>query len=206
MKINRNIISDYEKMFVAMGGYHPISEELREAVYANSTWLCFSKGELLQVENEHCNTLFFIVEGFCSCYYNKDGKEWCLRFSGDGSFCTSWYSLLGDRRSNVNIKATEETAVIGLSREVFNGLRGEYPDFAAVIQKVMEEYVVQNESRFFMMRSNDAEGRVRHCMATSEIYYLLKHVPRYSIASYLDMTQETFSKIFTRLNKMGDSE
>lgn len=203
MEDNRKVPYDsfYEKMFVVMNNYHPVSESLRELIYDNSTPTLFAKGEFLLTENRECNVLFFIVGGFCSCFYNKDGKECIMRFAGDGDFCTSWHGFLGKQRSLINIKATEDTMAVCFNREHFDKLWEESADFVAVICKILEMYAIESEEKTFRMRSNHAEGRVRHYMDTREIHYLMKHVPRYNIASYLDMTQETFSKIFTQLNK-----
>lgn len=203
MEDSRKMLYDiaYEKMFTAMNRYHPVSESLREMIYDNSVSSQFSKGELLLTESRECNMLFFIASGFCSCFYNKDGKECIMRFAGEENFCTSWHSFFGKQRSLINIKATEDTMTVYFTREHFDKLWDESTEFVAVICRILEMYAIESEEKIFRMRSNQAEGRVRHYMDTHEIHYLMKHVPRYNIASYLDMTQETFSKIFTQLNK-----
>lgn len=77
MEDNRKVLYDivYEKMFTVMNNYHPVSESLRELIYDNSAPVRFTKGELLLTENRECNVLFFIAGGFCSCFYNKMGKN-----------------------------------------------------------------------------------------------------------------------------------
>ena len=191
----------YEKMFNVMNTYHPISENLCDMICRNSTLVRFEKGELLQTEDRECNMLFFIVGGFCNCYYNKDGKECILGLVGDGNFCTSWYGFLGKQRSFVNIKAMEDTIAVCFKREHFDELLEKSTEFLTVVCRIFEQNLIENEDKVYQMRSNQAEGRIRHYMDTREIYYWMKHVPRYNIASFLNMTQETFSKIFTQLNK-----
>ena len=87
-------------------------------------------------------------------------------------------------------------------REQFDKLWEESTDFVAIICRVLEMYAIESEEKNIqkcvVIR---LRGRVRYYMDTREIHYLMKHVPRYNIASYLNMTQETFSKIFTQLNK-----
>lgn len=203
MEENRIVTYDviYEKMFTVMDSYCPMSDAFREMIYNNSAYHNFSKGELLVMENRDCNMLFFIVKGFCSCFYNKDGREYIQRFIRENQFSTVWHSFLGKQKSLFNIKATEDTTVIFIKRENFDYMWSEFPELVSIFCKILESSLVEIEERTFYMRSNQAEGRVRYYKETHEINYLMKHVPRYSIASYLDMTQETFSKIFTRLNK-----
>lgn len=152
-------------------------------------------------ENKDCNMLYFIVEGFCSSYYNKDGKECIVSFSEENRFCTSWYSFLSGQKSFINIKATKETRAIGITRDSFNNLLNNSSDFIYIVGKIFENHVVENETRTYIMRSNTAEGRVRHYMSTHEIYHLMKYVPQYCIASYLDMTPEVFSKILKEIKE-----
>lgn len=203
MEDNRKILYDvvYEKMFDAINSSHPISENLRELIYENSSPYDFSKDEFLLTENKECNVLFFIVKGFCSCFYNKDGKECILRFAKECQFCTSWYSFLGRKKSLINIKATEDTTVVLIKRENFDYLLDECPEFVSVFCKALGAYAIESEERAYRMRSNLVEGRIRFYKETHEIHYLMKHVPNYSIASFLNMTQETFSKKLAKLNK-----
>ncbi len=191
----------YERMYSELGEYCPVSENLRELIIENSILVKFSKGEMLLEESRECDFLYFIVSGFCSCYYNKDGKEYILRFAGAGEFCTSWHSFLGRQHSLFNIKATEETLTVCFRWECFDKLKEENLEFAIVVCKMLEHFAMKSEEKYFRMRSCQAEGRVRHSLDTREMHYLMRHVPRYNIASYLNMTQETFSKIFTQLNK-----
>ena len=65
----------------------------------------------------------------------------------------------------------------------------------------MEKFVVESEERYYRMRSNNAEGRIRYYQDTHDIQFLLQHVPQYSVASYLNMTPETFAKIWGQQNK-----
>lgn len=203
MKDNRKMRYDvvYEKMFTALGDYQSLSDTLCELIYQNSTLSYFSKGDFLLTENKDCNMLYFIVEGFCSSFYNKDGKECIISFSKENRFCTSWYSFLGGHKSFINIKATKETCVIGITRDDFKSLLNCSSDFVCIVNKILHDQIVENETRTYIMRSNTAEGRVRHYIDTNEIYHLMKYVPQYSIASYLDMTPEVFSKILKEIKE-----
>ncbi|CAK7080833.1 MAG: hypothetical protein PARBA_03443 [Parabacteroides sp.] len=201
MRDNRKVLYDvvYEKMFAALTGYQLFSDDLCELLYQNSTAFSFSKGDFLLTEDKDCSMLYFIVEGFCSSFYHKDGKECIVRFSEENQFCTSWYSFLGGHKSFINIKAIKETRTIGITRDSFNNLLNNSLEFISIINRVLENHVVENEIRSHIMRSNSAEERVRHYMDTHEIYHLMKYVPQYCIASYLDMTPEVFSKILKEI-------
>lgn len=191
----------YRELLGLLNGIHPLSASSCDVLFEQSSVLCFDKGECLSAEGKEGNTLFFVVRGFCSCFYYKNGKECILDFVGPGAFCASFYGLFGGEKSLFNIKAIEETVAVAISRKNYNDLRKSSPEFAAFFQRVLEMQTARLEDRLFRMVSNRAEDRVKHYLETREIQYLLRHVHQYSIASYLNMTPETFAKILGRLNK-----
>ena len=200
-KLGRSYDDIYKELYDLLNGVQQISEELCDAIFERSSVLHFDKGEYLSIEDKECNTLFFVIRGFCSCFYHKDGKECILDFISPGSFCTSFYGFYGNEKSLFNIKAIENTIAIALSKENFNELKRESSEFVAFFNRILEIQTSKLEDRLFRMISNRAEERVKHYMKTREIQYLLKHVHQYSVASYLNMTPETFAKIFGKLNK-----
>lgn len=191
----------YKELSDSLNGIQQISEELCDAIFERCSVLYFDKGDYLSVEEKECNTLFFIIKGFCSCFYHKDGKECVLDFISPSSFCTSFYGFFGNEKSLFNIRATENTTAVALSKENFNDLKRQNSEFVTFFNRILEIQTAKLEDRLFRMISNRAEERVKHYMKTREIQYLLKHVHQYSVASYLNMTPETFAKIFGRLNK-----
>lgn len=191
----------YQKLFTAMEEYLLISTDFKRYIYEHSSVYDFEKGDVLLMDHKDCNIMYYIVEGFCSSYYNKDGREFVMQFFCENSFCTSWHSFLGKQKSFVAVKAVEKTTVIGIKREQFDWLSRISPEFSLFMARILEKHIIEIEEHNYRMRSLPARERVAHYMDSHEIYYLMKHVPRYSIASYLNMTQETFSKILSEKNK-----
>lgn len=191
----------YNDMCAYLKNYYSVSDELSDALFERCTLQHFTKGNLLVSEDMECNNLYFIVRGFCSCCYVKDRKEYVLRFMKEGDFCLLFHGFLGKRRALLNIKAMRDTTVLCLNRENFEYLSKTYTDFVMLFYHVMVDFVVESEERYFHIRSNNAEGRVVHYKETHDIQYLLQRVPQYSVASYLNMTPETFAKIWGQLNK-----
>lgn len=184
----------YEKMFAVLEGYYPLSDDLCKLILRNSKPFIYSKGDLLLTEGRDCSVLYFISKGFCFSYYDKDGEECVIGFSEEEEFCTHWPSFLGGQKSNINIKASQETHTIVMTRDNINNLLDESREFIFILYKILGGHVIEEGDRAFIIRSNTAEGRIRYYMDTNEIYHLMKYVPQYSIASYLEMTPQVFSK------------
>lgn len=191
----------YERLFTLISEYIPVSDHFRELIYEKSYMASFAKEELLQKEGKLCNSLFFIAEGFCLCYYSTVTKECVLGFFGEGQFCTSWYSFQGKEKSFMAIKAVEDTTAIVISYEHYDFILKECPEFAYVICKILSNIIRIGEERSYVLRSRSARERVQYYKDNHDIYYLMKYVPQYSIASFLNMTPETFSKIISERDK-----
>lgn len=191
----------YQKLFTGMEKYLLISADLRRNIYEHSSVYDFNKGDILLMDHKDCNIVYYIVEGFCLSYYNKDGREFVVQFFSENNFCTSWHSFLSKQKSFVAVKAVEKTTVIGIKREQLEWLSNISTEFSIFMARIMEKHIIEIEEHNYRMRSLQARERIAYYMESHEIHCLMKHVPRYSIASYLNMTQETFSKIFSEMNK-----
>ncbi len=191
----------YERLFTLVSEYVPVSDRFRELIYERSYMVSFAKEELLQEEGKLCNSLFFIAGGFCASYYSTVTKECILGFFEEGQFCTSWYSFESKRKSFMAIKAVVDTAAVVISYEHYDFILRECPEFAYVICRVLSNIIQVGEERSYVLRSRSARGRVQYYKDNHDIYYLMKHVPQYSIASFLNMTPETFSKIISERDK-----
>lgn len=191
----------YERLFTLIGEYVPVSDHFRELICEKSYMVSFAKEELLQEEGKLCSSLFFIAEGFCLSYYSTVTKECILGFFGEGQFCTSWSSFYGKEKSFMAIKAVEDTTAVVISYEHYDFILKECPEFAYVICKILSNIIQIGEVRSYVLRSRSARERVQYYKDNHDIYYLMKYVPQYSIASFLNMTPETFSKIISERDK-----
>ena len=205
MKQRMDLFPDraYERLFALISEYVPVSDHFRELIYEKSYMASFAKEELLQEEGKLCNSLFFIAEGFCSSFYSTVTKECVFGFFGEGQFCTSWCSFQGKKKSFMAIKAVEDTIAVVIPHGNYDSILKECPEFAYVICRVLSNIIQIGEERSYVMRSRSARGRVQYYKETHDIYYLMRYVPQYSIASFLNMTPETFSKIISERDKEG---
>lgn len=203
--IKRNMEDLYDETYNLMcrylREYYPVSDKLCDELFDKCPFVHFKKGELFVSEDRECHNIYFIMRGFCSCFYVKDGKEYILHFFKEGDFGMLFHTFLSRQKAFLNLKATEDTLVLCVSRDNFDYFWHEYHDFVLLFYKVFENYAIEREERYYLMRSNCAEDRVKHYSETHEIQHLMKHVPQYCIASYLNMTPETFAKILARRNK-----
>lgn len=188
-------------MYEYLKQYAPVSDELCEALSDSCEQKEFSKKELLVSADTECNYLYFILEGFCISYFEKDGKVCVVRFCKEGDFCTPFHSFLGDKRSFLNVVAYEKTIVLCISRKSFDCLWQKFDDFSGLIYAVLEKQAIEYEEKDYWMRSLSSVERIRHSLETREVQSLLQRIPQYMVASYLQMTAEHYAKLQRLLNK-----
>lgn len=191
----------YKKLFSYLNRHCEIPDKMWSYICENSTIQTFAKNEIFINEDRECTNLYFIVSGFCACFYQKDGKEWIMYFIDESHFCLSFHSFFAKKKSLFNIKAMETTQVICIHRDHFDQLSKDYPEFVTIVYKMLENHLVETEERVFHMRSMNAKARVEYFMETKDIQNYMQHVHRYNIASYLNMTPETFAKLLGELNR-----
>lgn len=188
-------------MYEYLKHYLAVSDKLCEALSDYCDLKVFSKKELLVSADTECNSLHLILDGFCICYFEKEGKEYVTRFCKEGDFCTPFHSFLGHKKSLLNVKAYEKTTVLCISRKSFEYLWHKFDDFASFIYTGMEKRAIECEENDYWLRSLSPVDRIRHSLETREVQSLLKRVPQYLIASYLQMTAEHYAKLQSMLNK-----
>lgn len=188
-------------MYECLKRYLEVSDKLCEALSEYCDLKEFSKKELLVSADAECNCLYLILDGFCICYFEKEGKECVARFCKEGDFCTPFHSFLGHKKSLLNVKAYEKTTVLCISRKSFEYLWHKFDDFASFIYTVVEKRAIECEENDYWIRSLSPVDRIRHSLETREVQSLLKRVPQYLIASYLQMTAEHYAKLQRMLNK-----
>lgn len=188
-------------MYEYLKRYAPVSDELCEALSEYSEQKEFSKKELLVSVGTECNNLYFIEEGFCISYFEKDGRVCVVRFCKEGDFCTPFHCFLSDKRSFLNVEAYERTTVLCISRKSFDYLWRTFNDFISLIYAVLEKQTIENEEKDYWMRNLSPVERISHSLETREVQSLIQRVPQYLIASYLQMTAEHYAKLQRQLNK-----
>lgn len=96
--------------------------------------------------------------------------------------------------------ANEDTTVLCISRENYDSLLQQSMEFLFFVNTIIERAAIKYEKVYYQMRSKSALERVRNCWDTHEFQSLIKKVPQYRIASYLQMTPENFAKMQRNLN------
>jgi CRP-like cAMP-binding protein len=140
-----------------------------------------------------CRQLAFIEKGLVRIYYLHDGKEITKCFCRENAITCSYSSMITQRPSESSIQAMEETKLIVLSYAALQELYKKNIFWQQMGRIAGEREFIIEETHNQSMRNLSALDRYKHILENES--ELLHRVPLNHIASYLQITPETLSRI-----------
>lgn len=174
---------------------HPLADEVLEDVLQHFQKLEYPKNFLLLKQGRTCDYLWFLTKGAVRYFYtsneNKDNNVW---FSIDRDIVVDTPSFLHSKPSESNIQLLEDSELFAINRNSIDSLLLKHHSFALWYIKLFEKYYVN--------QIEDRIGELQFLTAKQRYEKLLVQFPSISqrislghIASYLNITQETLSRI-----------
>lgn len=158
------------------------------------------RGEILLDFGDVCRQCYFLRKGALQIFYlDKNGDRAIRDFAFEGTFVAQLQSFINQTPSPECFQALEKTELLAISHESFFKLVAQVPQFGEIYRRNLEISYTNSVNRVASFISLDAAGRVRWLLDTQP--YLLQRVPNHTIASYLGISPETFSRILSKARK-----
>lgn len=156
------------------------------------------KGECFVKEGEVTNELGFIESGLLRLFYRQDGQEKNMIFFKESTLAGDFFSFLTRSPSIRPIEALEDTRLYCIQ---FQDLQRLYqmPKWEHIGRRLSEWAYIFAVQRANRLLHDDFE--TRYLTLLQEQPDLIRRVPQFMIASYLDMTPETLSRIKKRISE-----
>lgn len=151
------------------------------------------KGERLINRGEVCNYIFFIEKGMVRQFYFKYNKDLTEHFSFEGDMLTCIESFLLKQPSQLLIETLENTASWGISYKDWMQLTDESKEINMLYRTILESGLVLSQRKADMLRFEPAHVRYNRLLETHP--QILQRAPLVHIASFLQMTPETLSRV-----------
>jgi CRP-like cAMP-binding protein len=177
--------------------YAPLSEEAEQALYDCFEQVVFSKNQHLLKEGKICRHLYFLEKGALRGYYNLDGKEITHWFGFDNDFVTSFHSFITQEPSVENLQLLEGSILWSISKDKLTELLNRFHDIERLVRIAYENYYIRLEERYVNAQFKTATERYEQLLQDAP--HILDRVSLGHIASYLGISQETLSRIRSRL-------
>ncbi|TXJ26054.1 MAG: Crp/Fnr family transcriptional regulator [Chitinophagaceae bacterium] len=156
-----------------------------------------SKNEFLLTEGKICRHLYFMEQGALRGFYNLDGKEITYWFAFEGDFVTSFHSFTTQQPAVENIQLLEGSVLWAISKETLMDLFNRFHEIERLVRIAYERYYVRLEERFVNAQFRTAAERYEQLIQQTP--HIIERIPLGQIASYLGISQETLSRIRSRL-------
>ncbi|MBV7532886.1 Crp/Fnr family transcriptional regulator [Chitinophaga sp. sic0106] len=186
-----------ESLLTQLTNIHHIGDDARLDLEASLTRMVLPKNELLITEGRVCRHLYFIESGSLRGFYNQEGKEVTHWFGFESDFVTSFHSFITGQPSVENIQLMDGTILWAITKEALTALMNKHHDMERLVRKSYERYYIRLEERFINAHFKTATERYEQLLEESP--HIIEKVPLGYIASYLGISQETLSRVRSRL-------
>lgn len=150
------------------------------------------KDQLIR-EGQVEHRVYFVVHGILRAYFIHEDEERTAAFVYDNYWSSSFGSFLSATPSPYTIECLTPATLLALNKESLYKAFDECRTFERYFRRLMESLIVGMQFRERELLASDAEERFKRFMNSSA--FLVKDVPLKYIASYLNMTPETFSRM-----------
>ena len=155
----------------------------------------FAKNEYILREGEISTNIFWIVKGLVRQFYFKNDKELTEYMATENNIVMCIESLFREQPTKLQIKALEPTILIALPKADLEAVAMKSVNIQILYRKILEESLILSQHHADMLRFESAQDRYQRLVKNQP--QLVLRAPLVYIASYLQMTPETLSRVRT---------
>lgn len=167
-------------------------------------YMRFRKGAVVLKEGETCKYIYFIDQGMLRQCYRKNGKSVTEHIAYENSMVMCIESLFKQIPSEIAIEALEPCRLYGIPYDTFCELSHSSYEFCALRFKFLEESLILSQKKADTLRFESA--RERYLRTLHDHPDIIRRAPLHIVASYLQMTPETLSRVRTALSEEHETK
>ena len=153
----------------------------------------YAKGELVLKEGDVCKSLLYIDKGLVRQFYFKHGKEVTEHLGQEHSIVMCIESLFKEEPTKLQIEALEPTVAYALPKADLERVAMHNVNIQILYRKILEESLITSQIHADLVRFETAQDRYKKmCKLMPQV---VLRAPLVYIASYLQMTPETLSRV-----------
>jgi CRP-like cAMP-binding protein len=154
----------------------------------------FKRNEIITGIGEVEREFYVVVEGVQMIYYlSPNGDQKVIGFSFGGSFSGVYDSFLTEKPSSYFLQSLTPSKLIGISKAEYDRWFEDYPEFNKWGRLVHQDLLIGRVQRELELTTMSSKERFDTFMARCPKELLT--IPQKHLASYLNMTPETFSRL-----------
>ena len=158
----------------------------------------YHKGDVILNEGEICNCLLYIEKGLLRQHYYKYDKNMTEHISAEGGVVWCIESYFYRVPTHLIMEALETSVVWEIPRDVMEELSDQNKDIAYLYRRFFEDSLILSQLKADILRFESAKDK--YSKLKQYFPEIVKRAPLTYIASYLQMSLETLSRV--RASKM----
>lgn len=153
----------------------------------------FAKNEMILKEGETCKNIYYIERGLVRQFYFKNGKDITEHLGVDHTIFMCIESLFKEEPSRLQVEALENTICYALPKKELERVALHNVNIQILYRKILEESLIISQVHADLVRFETAQDRYKKmCRLNPQVVF---RAPLLYIASYLQMTPETLSRV-----------
>ncbi|WFO15036.1 Crp/Fnr family transcriptional regulator [Cellulophaga baltica 4] len=159
------------------------------------------KGEKFITYGKVSNRVGFVEKGLLKCTLIGSEKSVVDDFAFENQFVANYYSFLKQEKSNKEIVCLQDSVLRIITRKKLEEL-SKYPFIEQIARQVSEQLFITTSKKLEDIRLLSAEERYLKLVKIDK--RITDKIPQYEIASFLNVSPETVSRIRKRLHSVLD--
>lgn len=153
----------------------------------------YAKGEMILKEGDICRQFLYIDKGLVRQFYFKHGKEVTEHLGQEHTIVMCIESLFKEEPTKLQVEALEPTIVYALPKADLERVAMHNVNIQILYRKILEESLIISQIHADLVRFETAQDRYKKlCKLCPQV---VLRAPLVYIASYLQMTPETLSRV-----------
>lgn len=156
------------------------------------------KNDLLLSAGQTSQNSYFVDKGCLRIYYiNEEGKDVTRYIAFENQFATALVSFITKMPSTEYVQVIEKSELLYISHEDFNHLMEIVPQWREFYCSYLEKAYVNNTNRLMSFTTMAALERYTQLLKINPT--IVKRLPNKIVASYINISQETLSRLKSKV-------
>ncbi|PWN67137.1 Crp/Fnr family transcriptional regulator [Chryseobacterium oncorhynchi] len=175
-----------------------VTDKDLETILSYFNLIQIKKNEMLLANGQNSQRTFFVVKGCLRIFFiNEEGQDSTRYFAFENQFATALTSFITSEPSEEFIEAVEDSEVYYITHKNFYHLLDIIPQWEKFYRIYLETAYVNNTKRLMSFLVQDALEKYRQLLDENPV--VVRRLSNKMVASYLNISQETLSRLKSRL-------
>ena len=181
--IQKNIDIDNQDLKTVLSHFKPITK---------------TKNQILLPRGTHSQVSYFVIKGCLRLFYiDEEGKDITRYISFENQFATELVSFISNQPAQESIQVIENSELLYITHKDFKYLRETIPAWNDFYTRYLEKAYVNNAKRLKSFTTLNALERYQQLFEVNPD--IVKRLPNKVVASYINISQETPSRIKSKV-------